>query len=173
MGFWEGSSQAFSAVIYAVTMVSKTKENDQEVLPDGDMDDKDLDPDLHEFESHILAAKARVTPLKTGLTIPQAEVSGLVLCSRLMSKAVSLYDGGFSSASCLGDSTCVISALEKNATAFNPFMHARLAEIFNLRDKISQKTHLEEVFHVASSDNVADICTRREMNLSNLVPGSV
>ena len=57
--------------------------------------------------------------------------------------------------------------------AFNPFMHTRLAEIFNLRDKISQKTHLEEVFHVTSSDNVADICTRRETSLSNLGPGSV
>ena len=152
---------------------SKTKENDLDVLPNGDLDNKDFDHDLHEFESHILAAKAHVTPLKTGLTIPRAEVSGLVLCSRLMSKAVSLYDGGFSSASCLGDSTCVISALEKNATAFNLFMHARLAEIFNLRDKISQKTHLEEVFHVASSDNVADICTRRETRVSSLGPSSV
>ena len=109
------------------------------------MDDNDFDPDLHEFKSHILAAKARLTPLKTGLTIPRAEVSGLVLCSRLMSKAVPLYDGGFSTVSCLGDSTCVISALEKNATAFNPFMHACLAEIFNLRDKISQKTYLETI----------------------------
>ena len=90
-----------------------------------------------------------------------------------MSKAVSLYDGGFSSASCLGDSIYVISALEKNASAFNLFIHARLAEIFNLRDKISQKTHLEEVFHVASTNNRADICIRREMSLSNLGPGSV
>ena len=128
-----------------ITMVSKTKENNQDVLPNGDVDDNDFDPDLHEFKSHILTAKTRVTPLKTGLTIPRAEVSGLVLCSRLMSKAVSLYDGGFSSASCLRDSTCVISALEKNATTFNPFMHACLAEIFNLRGKISQKTCLETI----------------------------
>ena len=137
------------------------------------MDDNDFDPDLHEFKSHILAAKARLTPLKTGLTIPRAEVSGLVLCSRLMSKAVSLYDGGFSSVSCLGDSTCVISAFEKNDTAFNLFMHAQFAKIFNLREKISKKTHLEEVFHVASSDNVADICTRGEMSLYNLGPDKV
>merc|ERR1711942_509232 len=93
---------------------------------------------------HILAVNARVTPLKTGLTIPRAEVSGLLLCSRLMSKAVSLYDGGFSVASCLGDSTCVISALEKNATSFNHYMHARLSEIFNLREKIAGRTHLGE-----------------------------
>ena len=154
-------------------MVSKTEENDLDVLPDGDMDDKDFDPDVHEFKSHILAATARVTPLKTGLTIPRAELSGLLLFSRLMSKAVSLYDGGFSVASCLGDSTCVISALEKNATAFNPYMHTRLSEIYNLREKISQRTHLEEVFHVNSLDNIADICTRRESSLQNLGPGSV
>ena len=115
-------------MIYAVTIVSKIKKNDQYVFPDGDVDNKDFDPDLHKFKFHIFTA----TPLMTGLTIPQTEVSGLVLCSRLMSKAVSLYDGGFSSVSCLGDSTCIISALEKNATAFNSFMHTRLAEIFNL-----------------------------------------
>ena len=136
------------------------------------MNDEDFNPNVHEFKSHILAAKAHVTPLKTGLTIPRAEVSGLLLCSRLMAKAVTLYDGGFSSASCLGDSTCIISALEKNATAFKLHMHARLLEIHNLRDKISRRTHIKEVFHIASSQNVADICTRRESNLKNLEPGS-
>ena len=70
VGFWDGSSQAFSAVIYAVTMVSKFEENDLEVLPDGDINDKDFNPNVIEFKSHILATKAHVTPLKTGLTVP-------------------------------------------------------------------------------------------------------
>ena len=43
VGFWDRSSQAFTAVIYAVTMVSKTDENNQYVLPDGDMDNRDYD----------------------------------------------------------------------------------------------------------------------------------
>ena len=51
-------------------MVSKVKEIDLDVLPDGDVYDKDFDPDKHEFVSHILVAKACVTPLKTGLMIP-------------------------------------------------------------------------------------------------------
>lgn len=173
VGFWDGSSQAFSAVIYVVTMVFKTKENSLEVLPDGDINDDDFDSKLYEFKSYILAAKAHVTPLKTVLTIPRAEVLGLLLCSRLMAKAVSLYDGGFSSASCLGDSTFIISALEKNATAFNPYMHARLLEIHNLINQISWKAHLKDVFHIASSENIADICTRRESILKNHGPGSV
>ena len=67
----------------------------------------------------------------------------------------------------------MISALEKKAKAFNLYMHAHLPQIHNLRDKISKKTHLEEVFHVASADNVADICNRREMSLKTLGPGSL
>ena len=46
-------------------MVSKTKDNDQETLPDGDLEDRDFDPNLHEFESHILATKSCVTLFKT------------------------------------------------------------------------------------------------------------
>ena len=49
VGFWDGSSQAFSAVIYSVTMVSKTKDNDQDMLPDGDLEDRDFDSKSHEF----------------------------------------------------------------------------------------------------------------------------
>ena len=80
-------------------MVSKAEENNLEILPDGDFNDDNFDPNIHQFESHILTAKTRVTPLKICLTIPRSEVSGLLLCSRLMAKEVSLYDGGFSSAS--------------------------------------------------------------------------
>ena len=64
VGFWDGSSQAFSAVIYVVTMVSKTEENNLEVLPDEDINDDDFDPNLYEFKLQILTAKARVTPLR-------------------------------------------------------------------------------------------------------------
>ena len=104
-------------------MIFKTKDNDQDTLPDGDLDDKDFDPKFNEFESHILAAKSHVTLLKTSLTISRSKLSGLLLCLRLMSRAVSLYNGGFSSASCIGDSTCIISALEKNSTAFHPLQN--------------------------------------------------
>ena len=172
VGFWDGTSQAFSAAVYVVSMISKHKENEEESLPEGDLEDKDYNPEEHEFTSQLVAAKARVTPLKTGLTIPRSELSGLLLCTRLLSRTESLYSGGFGSVSCLGDSTCIISSLDKTATSFNPFMHARLSEIHNLRDKLSSKVHLEEVFHIASAENISDICTRRESHLSNLGEGS-
>ena len=75
-------------------MVSKHKENNQESLPEGDLEDKDYNPEEHEFISQLVAAKARVTPLKTGLTIPRSELSGLLLCTRLLSRIESLYSGG-------------------------------------------------------------------------------
>ena len=34
------------------------------------------------------------------------------------------------------------------------------------------KTYLEDVFHVTSSENIADICTRRESNLQQIGPDS-
>ena len=44
VGFWDGSSQAFSAAVYVVFMVSKHKENKEESLPEGDLEDKDYNP---------------------------------------------------------------------------------------------------------------------------------
>ena len=59
-------------------MVSKSEEYNLE-----DLGDRDYDPKEHDFISHLVAAKARVTPLKTGLTIPRSKLSGLLLCTRL------------------------------------------------------------------------------------------
>ena len=153
-------------------MVAKNVKVEFDNPPDGDAEDRDFNPEIHEFKSNILTAKAKVTPLKEGMTVPRSEVSGLVLCTRLMKKAVSLYDGGFSTASCLEDSMCIISALDKDATAFNPYLHARLSEVIMLRDSISKKTNMEEIFHIASAENIADICTRKESKLTDLGIGS-
>merc|ERR1712082_235805 len=99
--FLDGSSQAFSAAVNVVSMVSKHKENNEERLPEGDLEDKDYNPKEHEFISQLVTAKARVTPLKTGLTNPRSELSGLLLYTRLLSRSESLYSGGLSSILCL------------------------------------------------------------------------
>merc|ERR1712112_166681 len=109
-------------------MISKHEENKEEKLPEGDLEDKDYNPEEHEFTSQLVATKACVTPLKAGLTIPRSELSGLLLCIKLLSRTESLYSGGFGSILCLGDSTFIISSLDKTATSFNPFMHAHLSE---------------------------------------------
>ena len=50
VGFWDGSSQAFSAVIYAVTMVSKTEESNLETLPIDDFNDNNITYNHQTFE---------------------------------------------------------------------------------------------------------------------------
>ena len=173
VGFWDGSTQAFSAVLYIIWMCHKDTLLKTSHLQRGDIQDLDFDPNLHVFTSSIICAKARVTPLKTGLTVPRSELNSLVLCSRLQDKISKLYSTSFGSISTIGDSTCVISAMERNATSFNPFFHARISEIRSLRSSMEDSpAELEEIHHVASADNAADICTRREGKLTNLGLGS-
>ena len=64
-------------------MVWREESKRIKMLDEGDTMDQDFWPDLHKFVSALLTAKAQVTPLKNGLTIPRSEMSGLVLCSRL------------------------------------------------------------------------------------------
>ena len=56
-------------------------------LNNGCSEDSDYDPDIHEFKSYLVTAKARVTPLD-GLTIPRSELSALQLLTRLLQKTV-------------------------------------------------------------------------------------
>ena len=70
VGFWDGSSQAFAGAVYVVSMIAKDEDYYNEDLQVGDPLDHDYDENLHEFKVQLLAAKARVTPLKAGLTIP-------------------------------------------------------------------------------------------------------
>ena len=61
-------------------MVSKIKASDQEHIPDGELDNRDFDLQLHEFQAHLIVAKARVIPLKTIITVPGFNLLELLLC---------------------------------------------------------------------------------------------
>ena len=81
-------------------------------------------------------------------------MSGLVLAYRLQWRIAKLYSTVHSSISMLGDSTCVISALEKNSTHFTPFMHSRVSEVVGLREQLKEKVPVvEDLYHIASEQN--------------------
>ena len=99
----------------------KDKERRVTTLGVGDVHDDDYDPNTMEFHSVLMSAKARVTPLRCGLTIPRSELSGLVLATRLQVRISKNYRPGLSSAIVIGDSTCVISSMNRNSCSFSPF----------------------------------------------------
>ena len=106
---------ATSAVLYVVWLVFKDRSRGQDTLSIGDPEDQDYLPHIHEFVSHIVSAKARVTPLQLGLTIPQSEMSVLVLATRLQYKVTKVLPESVATVSTIGDSTCIISATRTSA----------------------------------------------------------
>ena len=89
VGYWDGSSRAYAAVIYIVWELMN-----------------------EENKVSLMCSKAKVTPAK-GLTIPKSEMNSLVLCSRLMKTVVTSMPEKPSSVLLVGDSECVIHSLEK------------------------------------------------------------
>ena len=134
VGFRDGAFAAFAAAVYLVWRVA---------CDHGD------DCDGH-YQSALLCAKAKVTPLR-GFTIPRSELSGGVLVSRLVltaAIALSRLEDTPTNSIILLDSTCTISCLEENAKKLKPFFHNRRAEILDNMDEVRQYCHMEEVHHV-------------------------
>ena len=119
--FFDGSQQAFAAALYIVWLVYKDAERRVTKLGVGDPNDEDFDPNTMFFHSILMSAKACVTPLRVGLTVPRSELSGLVLATRLQVRISKNYKPGLSSAHTLGDSTCVIACMSQNSSSFPPF----------------------------------------------------
>ena len=143
VGYWDGSSRAYAAVIYIVW-------------------------EMYDGENMVsfMCSKAKVTPAK-GLTIPKSEMNSLVLCSRLMKTVVTSMPEKPSLVLLVGDSECVIHSLEKG-TALGPFFYNRLMEIEENKSAIEKYTKVEEVHHCRSGDNGADIATRDKADMKTL-----
>ena len=62
----------------------------------------------------------------------------------------------------LDDSTWVISAMDKVATSFNPFMHTRLLDIHHTLDYIRKQAKVIPIQHIPFPENIANIATRSE-----------
>ena len=82
VGYWDGSSRAYAAVIYMVWELMN-----------------------EENKVSFMCSKAKVTPAK-GLTIPKSEMNSLVLCSRLMKTVVTSMPEKPSSVLLVGDGEC-------------------------------------------------------------------
>ena len=59
------------------------------------------------------------------------------------------------------------------STSLNPYMHERMSEVHHLGDKLEEKSVLEPAFHVESSENIADLATRRDGRLQEIGIGSL
>ena len=149
----------------------KTKSLDTS-LANGCSEDSDFDPDIHEFKSYLVTAKAKVTPLD-GLTIPRSELTALQILTRLLQKTVKTLPETPSEVYILGDSTCVISALDKVATCFNPFMHSRISDIHHTIEVIEKQAKVFPIQYIPSKENIADIATRSETLVSTIGPNSI
>merc|ERR1712105_101902 len=75
--------------------------------------------------------------------------------------------------STIGDSTCIISAMERNAMSFYVFMHTHISESCTLRDTMSKSCMVEEIQHMESKQNIMDICTCKDAKLKDIGPGSL
>ena len=131
IGFFDWSSVAMAGAVYIRWMCLKNKDAVIEGPLDKDCSlDTDYNSEIHVFKSALITSKAKVAPVD-GLTIPWSELSSLQLLSRLLAKTIKALPEAPREVHILGDSTCVISAMDKVATSFNPFMHSRLADIYH------------------------------------------
>ena len=80
------------------------------------------------WESHLLASKARVTPL-TGLSIPRAEINGLLLAYRLMDVCLRACRNKPTTVCFLIDSSCVAAALVSVHGKLSPYLANRRGQI--------------------------------------------
>ena len=120
VAFFDGPTQVFCAVLYAVWMVYADGSRSSSPFKVGITKDKDFIPGKHMFVSNIVSARACVTPLKIGLTIPRSKMSRLVLALWLRYKVAKVFPEPVGSISTLGDSTCVISANDKMLSPSTP-----------------------------------------------------
>ena len=49
-------------------------------------------------------------------------------------------------------------------------MHTRVSEVLSWRERMGENVSLlEDLFHISSEENAADMCTRREARITDLV----
>ena len=100
------------------------------------------------YESHLIAAKNRIAPIKT-VNIVRLELSGAVLGKRLRSFAQEELRYSFEKVYHIVDSEIVKVMISKESYGFNTFAANRIGEI-------QQKTNPSEWFGIQSFGYIAD-----------------
>ena len=128
-----------------------------------------------DYDANLLWAKARVTPL-SGYTVPRSELSGTVLESRMALTTVKAMQTEEymrpRGVILLSDSECSIAAVDTTARALKPFFHNRVAEIIDNMNEMRKYCPVEDIHHVISQFNPADLATRNLTRVEDLEPGS-
>ena len=103
--FFDGSTLAYCAVVYCRWRLSTGG-----------------------WFSRLVSSKVRVTS-QQGMTVPRAELSGLVVAVRLVDALVKSLEKRPRRISIMGDSTCTIASCELGCSSLAPYFSNRIAEV--------------------------------------------
>ena len=121
------------------------------------------------FAVTLLTSKARVTP-RAGCTTPRAELSALVLTTRLLVKVVPSLSTKPVRLSILGDSTCTIAACQLDVTGMKPFFSNRTLEIQTTLSSIGEASKTP-MFQELDRDEAASPDTELQVDLLYHIEG--
>ena len=153
VAYFDGSDDAFSAVIYLRWKVSTGG-----------------------YQSCLLTAKAKVAAMWSTST-PRVEMDGAVLVARLVYRAIKSFNPEDvpERVWILGDSETVLASREKNSGYFGEFYGNRIGETYDLQEEIQKLTQVGnngEWWHVKSEHNAADRPSRLDSTPADICLGS-
>ena len=117
------------------------------------------------YESHLLASKNRITPLKR-ITIVRSELCGAVMGKRLSVFIKEEMRFEFEKQYFIVDSQIVQSMIQKDSYGFNNFVAVRIGEI-------QEETSPDDWYWMEGCNNISDLVTRRGKTPKELDEGSL
>ncbi|XP_037773228.1 uncharacterized protein LOC119568898 [Penaeus monodon] len=82
----------------------------------------------HEFESHLIAARNKIAPMKQ-MSIPRLELCAALMAARLRESILKEFTWKFEAIYHIVDSSIIRSQIQKESHGFNTFVAVRIAEI--------------------------------------------
>ena len=147
--FFDGSTDAYGTCVYVQFQVDSVED---------------------EYAAQLIASKVRVTSVR-GSTTPRSELSGLLICTRLLINIVKAMSDKPSRLVISGDSQCSIAALEKSGDSLEAYFCNRVSEIGQNLEEIKglvEDLVVEPVQHINGKLNPSDIITRDHATAKDL-----